>query len=122
MEIWVKILLRIVHTGCACFIIGNYVGDFIWKKRDGEYYVAIQIICGVLLFVTGLANMMLLRPTKTMKELKTFWNALVKIKFCLCVLLLPLPELFCNLVGISFSRATFNFFLIRWEISNIVGG
>ena len=108
MEFYVKLGLRIVHILSASFVIGNILGDYAWGKRVGQGYTPAFIASGVLLLVTGLINMVLLRPTQTMGSFSAIWRSLVKFKLLLWCLLLPLPEMICRQAGVSFNRVAFN--------------
>mmetsp|Transcript_20854 Transcript_20854/g.38707 ORF Transcript_20854/g.38707 Transcript_20854/m.38707 type:complete len:139 (-) Transcript_20854:1074-1490(-) len=115
MKDFVKLLFRLLHIGAGCFVAGNVAGDFLYSPRtDQGYLKAVMILCGVL-FVSGVVNSILLRPSKIFKDKhKDRWMSFIVLKVVLFVGLTPLPEKILGSVGVNIVpyRLTIHFALI----------
>ena len=111
MEFLLKFLFRLTHITSGSILIGCTFADAVFGLTSATYAM-IGSICGVLLLVSGLVNMKLLAPEKTMGNLKGTWTKMIHSKLLLWVFLLPLPELVAKQIGVQFPRKAFNQVLI----------
>ena len=102
-----KLVGRYVHIGSGVLLLGNSIADGIWGGREGKGYTLTLIICGFLLLISGITNLILLKPSKTMDNLKKPWVSMIYLKFFLWVLYLPIFEK----VIPEFPRKSFNLVL-----------
>lgn len=112
MEFALKLLFRTVHISSGCVLIGSIFVDAIWQFNRPPNYAIVQAIAGFCLLISGLINMILISPQKSMGSLKDIWVKLVQTKLALWLLLLPLPEIAAKKMEIEFPRRTFNQFLV----------
>lgn len=108
-----KSLFRFIHIMCGCVLIGNAVTDLYWEKEFTPGYDALIITCGILLFVSGIVNIILAKPSVIFNhEDRRVWTAIVYTKLVLWFFFLRIPDSLCSLWGYSFPREKLNFFLV----------
>jgi uncharacterized membrane protein HdeD (DUF308 family) len=112
-QFFLKAFFRLLHIVSACIVVGNIVADLYWSPRPESSYAALQISAGIILLVSGVVNIILLRPSKIFNhEDKRIWSGLVYTKFALWFFFLHLPELIFEMFGQTFPRVQFNFGLM----------
>ena len=107
MQFLLKLVFRLIHITSGSILIGTTFADALWEINHSSY-AFVQSIAGVLLLASGLVNMKLLTPDKVMGNLKSTWSLMIHSKILLWLFLLPLPELACKPLGITFPRKYFN--------------
>jgi drug/metabolite transporter (DMT)-like permease len=101
-------LFRFIHITAGCFIIGNSISEVIWSGRNESEYSIAYIAFGLGLLVSGVVNVILLKPSSVMdKKERTVWSAFVYAKAALWVLFIPIPDLIADATGHSFPRNEF---------------
>lgn len=63
-----KYTFRLIHILTGSFIIGNSFADIIFDQRDEDGYVLIRFICLVFLLISGVVNLIILRPSQIFDE------------------------------------------------------
>ncbi|CAG9328946.1 unnamed protein product [Blepharisma stoltei] len=110
-EFYIKLLFRIIHITAGCLIIGSHLADSIFGKRD-EGYGFFFPITGSLLFISGVINLILLRPSKTMGNERKPWLYAIYVKIVIWFLCLPIIDLICSWMGFEFPREPFTILLM----------
>jgi hypothetical protein len=102
-------VFRFVHVTAGCFVIGNSVSDVIWDRgHDADYSLALATF-GIALLVSGIVNIILLKPAATIKpKAKQTWSYLLYGKAAIWVLFIPIPDLITEATGHSFPRKELN--------------
>mmetsp|Transcript_25371 Transcript_25371/g.24987 ORF Transcript_25371/g.24987 Transcript_25371/m.24987 type:complete len:94 (+) Transcript_25371:16-297(+) len=91
-EFYIKLTFRIIHVTAGCLIIGNLLADGLFGKRDVPRYGLFLSIAGTLLFIAGVVNLILLKPSQTMGIERGPWLAAIYAKIAMWAFLLPIPE------------------------------
>jgi hypothetical protein len=104
MEFAIKIVFRATHITCASILIGLTFGETVLGLHS-PHYALVHPICGVLLLIAGIVNMVLLAPEKNMGHLSGRWRTLMKCKMALYLIFLPWPEYVAKKLGMTFPRS-----------------
>lgn len=98
----------------GCIVAGNFIGDYIFSLRSTERSYLILVECCIgLLILSGIINIILLRPSKIFSPAdKTAWTTAVYTKAVLTILLTPLPSKIAGALGVEFPREAFRFFIV----------
>ncbi|CAG9312978.1 unnamed protein product [Blepharisma stoltei] len=99
-----KYIFRMIHVFAGCFILGNAFADLIWDERDEDSYALIKFLCLIFLFISGVVNLILLKPSKIFDEnTNKLWVRLIYAKLVLW--LFYLPYFFACLIDFSYPSA-----------------
>ena len=100
---------RLVHLTAGCFLIGNSISNVIWTERDMADYIEAYIFFGLALLVTGVINILMVKPLTIMEENdKRIWNYLMYGKAVLWIFFIPIPDIICEASGRTFPRTELN--------------
>lgn len=93
----IKVISRIAHmisSGLlAGLIILNYLFNFsVNSLIDSKHLKLTHMICGIVLIVTGVANIFLIKGRKKLLPVHKKWLHLLEFKLMLALLLTPLAD------------------------------
>ena len=106
-------IFRFIHITSGCFIIGNSISDVVWEERSPSQYLLVYIVFGLALLISGVINIIMLKPSEVMKEPdKKIWMYLLYGKAVMWILFIPIPDLITEATGHTFPRKEFNAALV----------
>ena len=88
-----KLLLRFTHLVSTAFLSGTICLQHCFNLAEHlNEYAQFKVMCaimGVLLFISGIANVFVIRSDKPNSNQRKAWTHLFALKFCLAMLLTP---------------------------------
>lgn len=97
-----SLISRVVHFLSTGYLSGIIVYNYLFGSseylREEPLFSQLNITAGICIFVTGIANMIMLKKGKKLEDHHLPWKFALELKFTLALLLTPLVKPFMTML------------------------